>query len=249
MTFISLTQAAHGLGIDAKTLRRWLTRADLPLLSHPHDARQKGLSLVHLRQLAEQHHRQLLPLSHEPPHPPAADLPLMSDALGEVTAQLHGLHEQVAALQQQVSALTALLTPVVAPPSPAVPPPPTRPTRPRPVPHPKKATPKPRRVPVIPWVEYDGDGGYVLTCPKQGRLSIQMESPEWFAWLASIGSFRFVGQRGHFTAHHAWQVPNGAWRAHRHLRNRNYTLRLAPTAQLTCAVLEETAATLQAHLN
>ena len=66
--------------------------------------------------------------------------------------------------------------------------------------------------------------------------------------MAAQDSFRFVGKWGHFTAHHEWRVPKGAWRAHRHIRNRGYTLRLAPTQELTIAVLEHVAATLQAHL-
>jgi hypothetical protein len=53
---------------------------------------------------------------------------------------------------------------------------------------------------------------------------------------------------GHFTAHHEWRVKKGAWRAHRHIRNHSYTLRLAPAQELTIAVLEQAAETLQTHL-
>ena len=45
-----------------------------------------------------------------------------------------------------------------------------------------------------------------------------------------------------------WRVPKGAWRAHRHIRNHGYHLRLAPTQELTIAVLEQAAEALQAHL-
>ncbi len=53
---------------------------------------------------------------------------------------------------------------------------------------------------------------------------------------------------GHFSAHHEWRVKKGAWRAHRHIRNRVYIQRLAPTQELTIAVLEQAAEALQAHL-
>ena len=101
---------------------------------------------------------------------------------------------------------------------------------------------------VIPRVEYGDEGHYVVICPKGGWLPVEPESPEWFAWLAEQSSFRFVGKAGHFTAHHEWRVPTGAWRAHRHLRNHSYTLRLAPSQELTIAVLEQAAEALQAHL-
>ena len=44
MTFVSLADACRRLGIDAKTLRRWLEDAQLPLQSHPRDGRKKGVS-------------------------------------------------------------------------------------------------------------------------------------------------------------------------------------------------------------
>ena len=89
----------------------------------------------------------------------------------------------------------------------------------------------------------------MLLCPKQGVLPFEPDTPEWFAWVAKQESFRFVGILGSFTAHHEWRVPKGAWRAHRHIRNQSYTVRLAPSAALTIAVLEEAAAKLQARLN
>ena len=101
---------------------------------------------------------------------------------------------------------------------------------------------------VIPRVEYGEQGHYVVICPKHGLLPFEPDTPEWFAWLAEQDSFRFVGKGGHFTAHHEWRVPRGAWRAHRHIRNHGYRLRLAPTQELTMAVLEQAAAALQAHL-
>lgn len=88
----------------------------------------------------------------------------------------------------------------------------------------------------------------MVICPKGGLLPLEPDTPEWFAWLAAQSSFRFVGKLGRFSAHHEWRVPRGAWRAHRQIRNHSYTLRLAPTHDLTIAVLEQTAEALQAHL-
>src|SRR5207245_1559106 len=110
--------------------------------------------------------------------------------------------------------------------------------------------PKPPRksVHVIARVEYGEQGRYVVICPTQGVLPFEPETPEWFAWLGTQSSFRFVGQGSSFSAHHEWRVPKGAWRAHRHIRNQGYHLRLAPTQELTIAVLEQAAEALQAHL-
>jgi hypothetical protein len=88
----------------------------------------------------------------------------------------------------------------------------------------------------------------MVICPKQGVLPFEPDTPEWFAWVAKQSSFRFVGKGGSFSAHHEWRIPKGTWRAHRHIRNHNYTLRLAPNHELTIAVLEHVAEALQAHL-
>jgi len=96
---------------------------------------------------------------------------------------------------------------------------------------------------------YAREGHYVVICPKQGLLTLEPESPEWFAWLATLSSFRFVGNQGRLTAHRELErVPRGAWRAHRNIRNHTYNLRLGSTQSLTIAALEQAAADLQAHL-
>ena len=259
MTFVSLAEACRRLGIDAKTLRRWLADAQLPLHSHPHDGRKKGVSSEHLQRLACLHHRSLALLSQEPPAPVADELPVLPAALLALPERLDALQAQIAALQQQVVELTRLLqqqrpasaTPVAPVPqtstarrssTPALPAPRSRPAT--------SATAKPPRKPahVIPRVEYGSEGHYAVICPKQGRLPFEPDTPEWFAWVAKQDSFRFVGKAGHFTAHHEWRVPRGAWRAHRHIHNHGYVLRLAPTHELTIAGLEQAAAALQAHL-
>ncbi len=52
---------------------------------------------------------------------------------------------------------------------------------------------------VLPLVEYGVQGNYVVISPEEGLLSFEPDSPEWFAWLSTLPSFRFVGQQGRFT--------------------------------------------------
>jgi len=86
MTVVSVAAAADRLGIDAKTLRRWLEEAQLPLHRHPRDGRKKGLSDEHLQALARLHQRCLAPLSLESPAP--------AESLGPaLPAALLALHE------------------------------------------------------------------------------------------------------------------------------------------------------------
>src|SRR6266513_3017058 len=109
MTFLSLADGCRRLGIDAKTLRRWLAHAQLPLQSHPRDGRKKRVSSEHLQLLARLHHRRLAPLLQEPPASvPGELLPLPAELLA-LPETLCALQAQIAALQQQVADLTHLL--------------------------------------------------------------------------------------------------------------------------------------------
>ena len=76
------------------------------------------------------------------------------------------------------------------------------------------------------------------------------DSAEWFEWLATISSFRFVGQQGRFTAYRDTKhgSPTRSWRAYRTIHQHNYKCSLGVTDALTLACLEQAAATLQAHL-
>lgn len=252
MTFVSVAEAARHLGIDVKTLRRWLCDAQLPLQSHPHDGRKKGMHEEHLQVLSRLHQRSLAALSEGPAAPVPGEIPALPAALLSLPEQLCTLQAQIAALQQQVADLTHLLQqhePVAATPAALTKPPQTT-QRSSPAPRVHQAAKPPRKpVHVIPRVEYGEQGHYVVICPKHGVLPFEPDTREWFAWVAEQGSFRFVGKSGHFTAHHEWRVPKGAWRAHRKLRNRNYIQRLAPNHELTIAVLEQAAEALQAHLS
>jgi len=261
MTFVSLAEATRCLGIDVKTLHRWLAEAQISLHSHPGDGRKKGVSDEHLHVLARLHQRSLTPLCEVSPVPVASPVPELAAALLTLPEQLCVLQAQIAALQVQVADLTRLMT--QHEPEPAITEVPSKPSRmlkPAAKPtrsasgsHPAvsattktKMPPKPPHV--LPRVEYGGERGYVVICPKKGLLPLEPDTQEWFAWVAQQDSFRFVGKMGHFTAHHEWRVKKGAWRAHRHIRNHSYTRRLAPAQELTIAVLEQAAETLQAHL-
>ena len=102
---------------------------------------------------------------------------------------------------------------------------------------------------MLPLIEYGSQGTYVVICPTHGLLALEPDTPQWFAWLATISSFRFVGKRGRFTAHREVErLPRAAWRAHRSMRSHTYNLRLGSTQSLTIATLEQAAATLHAHL-
>jgi hypothetical protein len=260
MTMIALAECCRRLAIDPKTLRRWLAQAQLTLEPHAGDARSKGLRSEHLRLLASTHHRSLPALPEELPAPaltgPAAEPPPLPPELLALLQQLRELPAQIAALQQQLAALTQV-----------VPQPPVTashahqgealvgaPTaakgaaRPRPA---KASATKRLRPPahVLPLVEYAREGHYVLICPKHGLLPLQPDTPAWFAWLATLSSFRFVGQQGRLTAHREVErLPRAAWRAHRQMRNHTYNLHLGSTECLTMAALEQAAAALQAHL-
>lgn len=252
MTFVSVAEAAHHLGIDVKTLRRWLVDAQFPLQNHPCDGRKKGMSQEHLQVLARLHQRSLVSLPEMAPAPVKSEVPPLPDALLALPEQLSALQVQVSALQQQIADLSRLLKPQA--PSKAEAAVSTKPSKhsPKSVPPAPLSRPlsKPPRKPVhvIPRVEYDKQGQYVVICPKHGLLPFEPDTEAWFAWVAEQEAFRFVGKLGHFSAHHEWHVPKGAWRAHRQIRNHSYNVRLALSQELTIAVLEQAAAALQAHL-
>lgn len=104
------------------------------------------------------------------------------------------------------------------------------------------------RMPAL--IEYGAQGTYVIITSQEGELPLAPDSPEWFEWLATISSFRFVGQQGRFTAYRDTKQgsPTRSWRAYRTIHQHNYKCSLGVTDALTLACLEQAAATLQAHL-
>src|SRR5260221_10006948 len=156
MIFFSVADACRHLGIDPKTLHRWLAHAHLSLQAHPGDARKHGLSEDDLRQLARLHQRALPLLPALPPAPLSAELLALPQTL-------NALHAQLTALQQQVADLTHLLQPHIHPPAPA---PQAKAAKQTPTPAAPRsrraaaaATTPPRQpVHVLPRVEWGGDG-------------------------------------------------------------------------------------------
>ena len=234
MSFVSLADASRELGIDAKTLRRWLGEALLPLQAHPRDGRKKGISRSGLEQLAVRHHRAL-----PAPAPDGAALPAALLSLPEQLAQVQA---QLSLLQQQVQALSQQLHAALAPPAPA----PAPITSAAPAPAVAAAVRKP--VHVLTRLEYVREGYYVVIAPQEAAMTLQADSSAWFAWLAKQSAFRFVGQDGHFTARYDAQRGSRAWRAHRKIRNHTHNLRLGRSNEVTAAVFEQAAAQFQALL-
>ncbi len=261
MTFMSLADGCRRLSIDPKTLHRWLAQAQLTLQPHPTDARLKGVTGDQLLLLARAHRRTLPALPEDLPAPaptgPPEEPPPLPHELLDLLRTLTGLPAQIAALQQQLAGLTQMLQPPppvtacsahdgargVSQPTPAKAAARSRPSA-------TSATKRPGpSAHVLPLVESGTDGHYVVICPKHGLLLLEPDTPAWFAWLATLSSFRFVGRLGRLTAHRESQrVPGAAWRAHRKIRNHTYNHRLGQTEGLTIAVLEQAAAALHAHL-
>ena len=97
-------------------------------------------------------------------------------------------------------------------------------------------------------IEYGAQGVYVIISSQEGELHLTPDSAEWFAWLASISSFRFVGQQGRFTAYRHDRLSR-SWRAHRRIHQQDYRQLLGTTDHLTIQRLEQTAAAIQSHLS
>jgi len=260
MTLISLTDCCRLLAIDPKTLRRWLDLAHVPLLPHPTDARIKGISASQLHQVATAHRRWLAAVPEAAPPPVPLSLPQepspLSGELIDVLQTIPELSAQIVVLQHRLAEVTLLL-PVPASASPAQEESAAMVAEPAPV----SATSRSRlatsssakrlRAPahVLPLVEYGTHGGYVIICPEHGLLTFEPDSTDWFTWLATRSSFRFVSQSGRFTAHREFRrVPGCAWRAHRQIHNHTYNIRLGSTESLTIAALEQAAAELQTYL-
>lgn len=275
MTLFPLTDCCERLSVDPKTLRQWIKHAALPLQAHPTDARVKCLTLLQVQQLASSHGRILQP---HPVLPLGSGVstavcgepqPLTSPACpseADLQQQLASLQAQVVVLQQQLAHLTSVLflgpqtSAEHAPTSLAALMPPTgsllpcSPTHPQqgktsqveagPRPHPAES----RRRSLLPLIEYGAGGSYVVICPQEGELPLRPDSPEWFAWLASVSSFRFVGKCGRFTACRVYDKgPTRSWQAHRVIHQRHYKPHLGVTECLTIDRLEQAATILQSY--
>ena len=93
-------------------------------------------------------------------------------------------------------------------------------------------------------IEYAASGTYVIVSSQEGELSLLPDSPAWFEWLATLSSFRFVGQFGRFTAYRESdrKGPTRSWTAHRSIHQQRYKYHIGVTDRLTITWLEEVAA-------
>ncbi len=265
MTSLSFIECCHLLAIDPKTLRQWLAQAQIALHPHPKDARIKCLNVEQVQTLARLHGRVLqqeADASHTSSTPSEAQnqmsLSVLSDT--DLRARLVQMEAQMATLQAHLTDLALqllrereqrteqrLLVLEAQLPS----------TREHLLPRSALSLPleqatsafvchsTKQRTHVIPLIEYGARGQYVLISPEQGELHITPDSPEWFDWLATLSSFRFVGQQGRLSASRNRGRP--CWMAYRRIHGRCYTSGLGNTKRLTLAHLEQMAAALQSH--
>lgn len=236
----------------------------MSLHPHPTDARISCLTREQSHLLAALHGRVLHPSGNPlvgggvgPGETTDADLrtrlaqlealvAALQTQITDLTFQL--LREREQRTEQRLQALAAQLRLVkddaLAPLSGSVPRVPEQPEMPPFVCHPIE-----KRAPLIPLIEYGARGRYVLISPEEGELLITPDSPEWFAWLASLSSFRFVGQAGRFSARRGYnRGPNRCWYAQRGIHQKNYSKYLGVSEHLTTARLEQVAAHFQSYL-
>jgi hypothetical protein len=228
-------------------------------------------SPVTARPVPSQGHVLSAPANEAEPFQTARGLSASSLPEAELTKKLSQLETQVATLQEQLARLTSLLivsplaefdlrgahsTPIQQQEEPrgasAESVEPTACSHPdggrdrgRHRPHPAES----RRRPVLPLIEYDAGESYVVICPQEGELSLVPDSPEWFAWLASLSSFRFVGKLGRLSATREYDHgPKRSWMAYRCFHQHTYKHYLGTTERLTIATLEQMAAKLQSYV-
>ncbi len=268
MTSLSVSDCCHLFAIDPKTLRQWLAQAQMSLHTHPTDARIKCLTSEQVYLLAGLHGRvlqasELAPASASPkPDEAQSRVPPTSFPDADLRARLVQMETQVATLQAQLTDLTLQLlqereqrtehrllaleaqftsTGEHAPQMLSIP---YQSAKPPLVCHPSE-----KRTRLIPLIEYGARGSYVLICPKDGELHITPDSPEWFAWLASLSSFRFVGLSGRFSARRGYNHrPNRGWYAQRTIHQQSHSKYIGVSEHVTTDRLEHIAAHFQSYL-
>lgn len=152
--------------------------------------------------------------------------------------------------EERLSTLEALVTPTGEPcPSPQAGQPPIVPDLAHAQPSRECRSPLPAsargRSRVLPLIASTATGTYVIICPTKGELPFPPDSPEWFDWLATLTSFRFVGQRGRLSTYR--NPGRFCWMAYRRIHGHRYEYALGHTELLTIDCLERMAATLQSH--
>lgn len=272
MTSLSFIECCHLLTIDPKTLRQWLAQAQMSLHAHPTDARIKCLTSEQVFVLANMHDRVLqapIPAAFACPTPSEAEnqKPLEEAADADLRARFAQMEAQVATLQAQLTDLTLQLLRereqrteqrllaleaelastedhLLVSCSGTTPSALCQPVMPALVCHPTE-----KRNRLIPLIEYGARGQYVLISPEEGALAITPDLPEWFTWLASLSSFRFVGREGRFSARRGYnRGPNWCWYAQRGIYQKNYSKYIGVSEHITVARLEQIAAHFQSYL-
>jgi hypothetical protein len=261
MTSLSLAECCRLLAIDPKTLRQWVVQAQMALHTDPTNAKIKCLQVEQVQSLAHLHGRVLKPEAS------ASAVSLrMSEAQSQglptalpdtdLRARLAQLEVQVATLQTQLTDLSLQLLrereqrllvleaqcfkagEPLSPPSAC--PVSFKPAKPSGARHAPR-----QQTHLIPLIEYGARGQYVLICPQQGEQHIVPDSPEWFAWLATFHSFRFIGRQGRLSTYR--NPGRSCWMAYRRIHGHHYEYALGHTERLTIERLEQMAATLQSH--
>ena len=241
-----------------------LTQAQVQQLAALHDRPLSSLNTPHparmsTKETPSQQAQENEALLHSPSCTPQADL---SQALVRLQAHVLTLQEQLNQLaleflrereqrsEQILSTLEALLKPLVGPPlSPQVlaETPGTDLPDPKPSPQHRPLSAKTRASSrVLPLIEYTAAGTYIVICPQSGELSLTPDSPEWFNWLATLSSFRFLGRQGRLST--SRNKGRSCWMAYRRIHGHRYEYALGNTKHLTIDALEQMAATLQSHV-
>ena len=99
---------------------------------------------------------------------------------------------------------------------------------------------------VLPLIEYGADDQYVVICPERGELFLTPSSADWFGWLSTLSSFRFIGQNGRLSA--SRNRGRDTWVAYRRIHCHRYNHTLGHTTDLTLDCLEQMAAQLQSYV-
>jgi hypothetical protein len=296
MTLVPFTHCCRMLSVDAKTLRQWLTHADMFLQAHPTDARIKCLTIEQVQEVATLHHRcikedgapapqqigvpaPLVPSSEKPtqiqleslaiPLPSASQLPPPCLCDTDLVKSLCSLQATVATLQQQVAGLTlkllrertwrdanhlqtleALIPSTqghhVMPQALQTMGEPSRQKNVTSNQQDRSPTERRARPSLLPLIEYGARGTYVVICPEEGELFLTPDSQDWFNWLTTLSSFRFLGQQGRLSA--SRNKGRSCWMAYRRIHGHRYEYALGATSRLTIDHLERMSATLQSHV-
>lgn len=99
---------------------------------------------------------------------------------------------------------------------------------------------------LLPLIEYGARGTYVVLSPEEGELFLTPDSQDWFDWLATLSSFRFMGQQGRLSTYR--NKGRSCWMAYRRIHSHRYEHTLGSTHDLTIDCLEQMAARLQSYV-